>query len=869
MSQLARPDTADPATGPGGGLSGDEAAARLAADGPNELPRAQRPTLRSRFARELREPMAVLLLVAAAVSGLLLDELLDAAAIAVIVLVNATIALVQEGRAERALEALERLDAQLATVVRGGRREVVDASTLVVGDLVLVQAGDRVPADLDLVDAHGLEVDEAVLTGESLPVTKAADGVRDASVPIGDRSGRAHHGTLVTRGAGTGTVVATGSRTELGAIAQQLQSVQREPTPLQRQLAGLTGRLGVAALLVAGGTFAVLVALGRSDGLDEAFLTAVALAVAAVPEGLAAVTTVALALGVGRMAQHGAIVRRLPAVETLGATDVLVVDKTGTLTENRMALAAVVDASGEAHTGGRLPAWLHGPAEDVMVLCNDATAEPPTGDPTERGLLELTPPAQVEGRRAERPRLALAPFTSERRRMGSVHHDGEGLVLLVKGAPEVVLPRCTSCLGATGTTPLDRAAADRLLALAEERATRGERLLALALRTLADVPGDVEPEEAGLELVALVALRDPPRTSAPTSVAAVRGAGVRLVMATGDHPATARAIAREVGVLAGDMDDATAPDDELLGPTVHARVDPDRKLRLVEAFQRAGHVVAMTGDGVNDAPALRRADIGVALGGTGSDVAREAADLVITDDDLATIVVAIREGRGIWENLRKVIDYLVTSNLCEVAVVLSALFLVPALGVPLLPLQLLWINLLTDGLPALALGVDPTSDALMDRPPRSSTARLLDRRHLTHLARRAAVLAAGALATLLVAHHVLDLAPDAARTVLFSTLVLTQVLYAYVVRRRDGASPGRNRWLLASAVGALGLHVLIVVAPFGQRVFDTVALDGRSTALVVLGAVVAPAALWLHARLTPAHTATAPVATAPAAPPVP
>ncbi len=765
------------------GLTEADAAALLARHGPNALPPVRRPSVAARLSRELREPMALLLMGAALVSGVLLGEAVEAVAILAIVVVNAGIALVQEGRAARAMAALEELAAPVATVVRDGRRRRLAARDLVPGDLILLQAGDRVPADLVVVAGDGLAADEALLTGESLPVSKSADGVTDRAVPLGDQDGRLFTGTLVTRGAGQGTVTETGPDTALGAIAADLADARQEPTPLQRQLASLTRRLGVAAVAVAATTFLLSVGVVRSMSTDDAFLTAVALAVAAVPEGLAAVTTVALALGVGRMARRGAIVRRLPAVETLGAIDVLVIDKTGTVTENRMRVEWILTPDGDRLDPEGV---LDGPDSTlgaVLALCNDATLDPPTGDPMERALLEVVGTVQVAAWGHRAPRRGVAPFTSDRRRMSTLHvHDGEWQ-LLTKGAPEAVLPRCSVATDGGRERHLSDEARESLLARVGAAAAGGHRVLAVAWRRLPEAPDDLEDEEHDLVLGGFVVLRDPPRAAAVASVAAVRGAGIRLVMATGDHPATAAGIAQEVGigggtVLTGSEIRSGGLPEDLASVPVIARVDPDQKLDLVTHLQAAGHVVAMTGDGVNDAPALQRADIGVALGGSGSDVAREASDVVVTDDDLATLVAAIHEGRTIHDNMRKVVDYLVASNLSEVIVVLMVLLAVPSLGVPLFPLQLLWVNLLTDGLPALALGVDPAHAGIMARPPRDPALRLLDIGHLRRLAGRGAALALGPIGGLLVAHELWGLSAPTSRTVLFSGLVVAQAAYA-------------------------------------------------------------------------------------------
>ena len=843
------------------GLTTEQARAGLASHGPNVLPTAERPGLGFRLLRELREPMALLLVVAAGLSGLLLGEVVDAVAILVIVVVNATIALVLEGRAERALESLQTLEAPTATVVRDGVRRVIDAAELVPDDLVVLQAGDRVPADLVVLHSDGVEVDEAVLTGESLPVPKVVGGRTDTAA-AGDRDGLLHSGTMVTRGGALGQVRATGRATALGAIAQQLRDVRSEPTPLQRQLDGLTRRLGTAAVVIAATAFGLALVVVDGLGVEGAFLTAVALSVAAVPEGLAAVTTVALALGVGRMAERGAIVRRLSAVETLGATDVLVIDKTGTVTENRMQLTAVIGYDGTVWDAAVAPTHVLDAVRPVLLLCNDATIEPPTGDPTERALLDLTTVAELDTIRGRHPRLGVAPFDSDRKRMSTMHLLDGTRTVLVKGAPESVLPLGIAVLdtGTGSTRPLDDAGREVLASAADGLAAGGQRVLALARREAGGVPTDIASLERGLTIVGLVALRDPPRASAAGSVAAIRSAGMSLVMATGDHPGTATAVAAEIGLGHGPAMTGAAlraegvPADPLV-VRIYARVDPDQKLAIVSALQEGGHTVAMTGDGVNDAPALRRADIGVALGETGSDVAREVADLVVTDDDLATIVAAVREGRGIHDNIRKVIDYLVTSNFAEVMIVIGSLLLVPALGVPLFPLQLLWINLLTDGLPALALGVDPVDPALMGRPPRRADHRLLDRPHLRVLGERAAVLAVVALGTLWVALEVLGMRAAEARTVLFSTVVLSQVMLAFVVRRSIGPVHGEsNRWLWWSAAGSLAAQAFVMVVPTARTVFDTVPLSADGWVLLGVGGLIGPGILaaraaWVRRRL--------------------
>jgi Ca2+-transporting ATPase len=585
---------------------------------------------------------------------------------------------------------------------------------------------------------------------------------------------------------------------------------------------------------------------GNTEALEQAFLGAVALAVAAVPEGLPTVVTLSLALGVRRMARHGAIVRNLPAVETLGSTTVLLTDKTGTLTQNRLQMSEIISGEGKTSVE-ELTKGFHDQVLRVCALCNDATLDPPQGDPIEIALLEAFDPIEIERLRKAAPRVGNLPFDSRRKMMSTLHKGEERFELLTKGAPEAVLAACdwvVTNLGAQRRlTEQDRS---RLLDAVDVLAAAGSRVLALATRSFDDQPSDVAAAESELVLVALVAMHDPLRAEAAATVKDVTDAGVRLVMVTGDHVGTASAVARSAGlthndgeVLTGNQLRTNGPPNDLLSVRVYARVDPEQKLDLVEAFQSAGYVVAVTGDGVNDAPALRRANIGVAMGRGGTQVAREAADLVITDDDLNLVTRAIREGRGIFDNIRKVIDYLVAGNLSEISVLLAGLAFFPDLGIPLLPLQLLWINLLTDGLPALALSFDRHRDDLLYRPMISSAKQLLSVKRLAELAIRALVLAAGAIAALITVRSVGG-SWDQARTAMFIALVFAHLLYAYVVRLP--ARGNRFNPRLAAAVGAgLLLQVGTVLGPF-RDIFGVVAIDSQAWLVAVLGGV-APVAM--------------------------
>ena len=834
------------------GLTETEAAARLT-NGRNELPRAPRVSMVQKIWRQAREPMSLLLLAAAIVSFVALQELGDAIAIGAIVVINISIAIIQEERAADALEALRAAAAPTASVIRSGQPMVIPAAEVVPGDVVLLASGDRVAADLWLTDGWSLEANESMLTGESLAVAKTAASEGDMNIPLADRNWQVYAGTLISAGSGKGLVIATGPMTEVGRIAVHL-SQESPPTPLQKHLAKLSARLGKAAVGIAIAVFVlILVRLGDAPGaVEQAFLAAVAMAVAAVPEGLPTVVTLSLALGVKTMARHGAIVRNLPAVETLGSTTVLLTDKTGTLTQNRMSLASVIPAGGMPAPLEELEGPIGEAIQRVLVLCNDATVDPPQGDPVEIALLEPIEPKELARIRADHPRVANAPFDSRRKMMSTLHRTPEGLELLTKGAPEEVLALTQTVMTAgAGSRNFSSDERDALLDQVNELASKGARVLALAHRRLEQSPPDLFTVEKGLELIGLAVLHDPLRPEAASTVARMSEADIQLVMVTGDHAGTASAVARAAGLTHSQQEVVNGTELRSRGvPTaldsvrVYARVDPEQKVQLVEAFQQAGHVVAVTGDGVNDAPALRRADIGVAMGRSGSQVAREAADLVITDDDLDLVTKAVREGRGILDNIRKVVDYLVAGNLSEVTVVLSGLAFFPDMGLPLLPLQLLWINLLTDGLPALALGFDRHRQDLLIRPSGSPMTQLLSPRRLLVLGVRALAIAGGAIAAL-VAIRTMGGSWDEARTVMFTALVLAHLLYAFVVRLPWRASYANPRLSAAVALGIL-LQGAVVLGPFGDT-FGVVPIDSRSWLVAGLAGVL-PVVLMVLTR---------------------
>ena len=695
------------------GLDNSEARRRLGQHGPNQLKDSGRRPLWHLMLKQFSDFMILVLLAAALISGFI-GELVDTIAILVIITLNAVIGAVQEFRAERAIAALKAMAAPTARVRREGRLQVLPSAELVPGDLILLDAGEVVPADLRLLEGAELELNESMLTGESGGIVKQFEPLATPDLPVGERRNMAFKGARVNRGRAIGVVVATGMSTELGRIAQLLHTVPQLDTPLQQRLAAFGKKLGLVVLAIC----AVIFLMGwlRGEPVLIMFLTSVSLAVAAIPEALPAVVSVALALGARRMSQQRALVRNLPAVETLGSVTYICADKTGTLTENRMR-ARQFFLAGDVRDTIPEAAVQFGRA---LALSNDieANGDEAQGEPTE---LALFLAAKEHGYDKlsllqQFSRVAELPFDSERKRMSTLHRDGEGIRLYCKGAPEKVLPLCTDI--------------DQLLVSgeAEKLALRGNRVLALAPRNFPAIPPQAAllEAEADLSFLGLVALIDPPREEVPQAVRDCIDAGITPVMITGDHPATAAAIAERLGI-------ASSKEQLIAGPAldempsqqlqqrvrelrVYARVTPEQKIRIVEALQANGEFCAMTGDGVNDAPALRQADIGIAMGKGGTDVAREAADMILLDDNFATIVAATREGRHIFDNIRKFIKYTMTSNSGEIWV----LFLAPLFGMPLplLPIHILWINLVTDGLPGLALTAEPEERGIMQRPPR-------------------------------------------------------------------------------------------------------------------------------------------------------
>ncbi|TCP19190.1 cation-translocating P-type ATPase [Simplicispira metamorpha] len=850
------------AVNPDHGLSADEAQRRAAQHGANELTSTQGRSWPGLLADQFKDFMVLVLLGAAVVAGLV-GELTDTLVILVIVVLNAVIGFVQAWRADQAMAALRQLAAAHATVLRAGEAQVVPASTLVPGDIVLLEAGNQIPADLRLIEIAQLQVDESALTGESVTVTKQSGTLAGAGhSALGDRLNMAFKGTTATHGRARGLVVATGMRTELGKVATLLDTGDRT-TPLQRRLAAFGKRLALAVLAICAIVFVVGVLRGEAPLLMA--LTAISLAVAAIPEAMPAVVTVLLALGARRMVAINALVRRLPSVETLGSVTHICSDKTGTLTQNRMH-AELLLAHGQRWTpGDALPSAIHCETLRAASLCNDARHQNGDGDvpgawlgdPTETALVLAAHAGGLDKTQldAAHPRVQEQPFDSDRKRMTTFHPQGDRFVAYTKGAPESVLLCCTAQWTAGGGAPLDRPA---VLASADQLAAQGLRVLALARRQHTRLPDTnaIDAVESELELLGLIALIDPPR---PEALAAVRdciSAGIVPVMITGDHPATARAIAHRLGIVDSlDAPVLTGTDlSELDAATlarqvervrVYARVDPAQKIRIVEALQAQGHFVAMTGDGVNDAPALKRADIGVAMGQGGTDVAREASSLVLLDDNFATIVAAVKEGRRIYDNIRKFVRYSMTGNSGEIwTIFLAPLLLLP---IPLLPIHILWVNLVTDGLPGLALAAEPAERGIMQRPPRAPGESLFAHGMWQH------ILFMGLLISgLCLGVQAWAIASDNAhwQTMVFTVLTLAQM--AHVVAIRSESEPlwrlglRSNQPLLYAVLLTFLLQMATIYVPWLNPIFKTAPLSLGELAICLGAALVVYVAVELE-----------------------
>ncbi|OQW33182.1 MAG: HAD family hydrolase [Nitrospira sp. SG-bin1] len=816
------------------GLKADEVVGRQAQEGSNELPEAPPPSLLKLFLSQFSSLIVWVLIGAAVVSGLL-EDWIDAAAILAIVFLNGALGFVQEFRAERSLAALRKMSVAMARVIREGTPQSIPARDLVTGDVIVLEAGDRIPADARLFYATNFQAQEASLTGESTPVQKQAERLDRTEVPLADRHNMVFMGTVAVSGKARAVVVATALGTELGRIAAMIQKAaeaERAETPLQRRLE----QFGYTLLWLALGVVAVVFVLGylRGEPLVEMFLISVSLAVAAVPEGLPAVVTITLALGVTRMAKRHALIRKLPAVETLGSATVICTDKTGTLTKNEMTVTCVIvddsrfEVTGEGYepvgeireaSGARCEALKPGLRQllTAAVLCNGATLHQENGtwriigDPTEGALLVAAAKAGLAKDELERraPLEREVPFDAERKMMTIVRRTEQGRVAYSKGAPDVLLERCAARITLDGRTEALDDEHRRMISEANASlAHQALRVLGVAHKPLGRPASSDEEVEDGLIFLGLLAMKDPLRPEAAEAVRLCRQAGIRTAMITGDHKETAVAIARELGLhrdgetaLSGsELDGFT---DEQLRQrvervSVYARVSAEHKLRVVQAWKHHGAIVAMTGDGVNDAPAIKAADIGVAMGLAGTDVTKEASDMVVTDDNFASIAAAVEEGRGIFDNIRKTVHFLLSCNVSEVLVMLFATLF--GLPLPLLPIHILWMNLVTDGFPAIALAVDPKAPDLMRRPPRQTQARLLDGGRLWTIAAEGLMLAVIALIAFSYSLFVWQQPIDQARTVTFTVMVAAQLVHAFNCRS--------DRWSLFQ-VGVTTNHALI------------------------------------------------------------
>ncbi len=886
------------------GLSTQEAQARLEKYGRNELREQPRPGFLQRLLNQFKDTV-VLLLIGASIVSAVFGEYEEAAAIILIVILNAVLGVVQEGRAEEALAALKKMSAPEARVLRDGHIINIPEAEVVPGDIVLLEAGNYVPADVRLIESVNLKIDESSLTGESVPVQKDVARSIAPEATLGDRRTMAYKSTIASYGRGKGVVVSTGMQTEIGKIAEMIQSVQEEETPLQQRLNQLGSWLAYGALAICGVVF--LVAFGRAaqhiaqeldivsvrqffeslsnptlrstlfDAGLEAFMTAVALAVAAVPEGLPAIVTINLALGMREMIKRNALIRRLPAVETLGSASAICSDKTGTLTQNEMTAVklfvpgAMVDVSGQGYMpDGRF----HQDGSDIdpselpdivylltgALLSSDAILEGAessngrqyriVGDPTEGALVVAAAKANLTRERlqARYPRINELPFDSARKRMSTLHSDPDAsnrCIMFVKGAPDIVLDLCTHIYDRGEIHPLTQAMRDEISNVNRTMARDALRVLAVAERRFEHEPVDLSPEdhERDLTFVGLVGMIDPARPEVRPAIERARHAGIKTVMVTGDYAETARAIARQIGLLQEGGQVITGQqlqemsDDELAEIVekvdVFARVSPEHKVRIVEAFRKHDYVVAMTGDGVNDAPALKRASIGVAMGITGTDVSKETADMVLTDDNYVSIVNAVEQGRIIYDNIRKFVAFLLTCNLAEIMVI----FLVTLLGAPspLTAIQLLWLNLLTDGAPALALGVEKGDPDVMDRPPRPQSQPIIDGVMQINLVVQTIFKTAVTLIGFYSIYNpnLIGAAAEAnlaeARSVAFTVLAFSELLRAYSARSEHHVvfkiGLFSNKWMQYAILASTVLLLVVIYIPFFNPIFDTVPLS--------------------------------------------
>jgi Ca2+-transporting ATPase len=890
------------------GLPWEEAWKRQGEAGRNELTEGHRVSPITLLLNQFKDFMVLVLLGATLISGLL-GEYLDAITIVVIIVMNGILGFTQEFRAERSLRALKELSAPNANVWREGAVHQIPARDLVPGDIILLESGDRIPADVRFLETNGVYIEESALTGESVAVSKQTGAIAQDEVPLGDQRNLGFMGTMVSRGTAKAIVVRIGMNTEMGKIADLIQNTESMETPLQHRLE----QLGKILIIVAIALTVLVVVAGIMHGQQPyaMFLAGVSLAVAAIPEGLPAIVTIALALGVQRMIKRKAIVRKLPSVETLGCASVICSDKTGTLTQNKMTVTHlwvggdVLEVTGDGYTpvgdiqiGGQSADLLKNPSLSrllhVSVLCNNATLYEEKqelkrkkgkdakenvvsvwnikGDPTEGALVVLSAKSGItqESLSDKYKRIAEFPFDSERKRMSVLVTSENGRMACTKGAPDVLLQHCSYILWDGKVIPFTSTLKQKVMAANEGMARSALRVLGIAYKELksTDRYDDYETVETGLIFIGLTGMIDPPRKEVREAISKCRKAGIKTVMITGDHQTTAEAIAKQLGMIQGSgvslsgQQLASMSDEDLEAKVndtyVYARVSPEHKLRIVKALQRKGHVVAMTGDGVNDAPAIKAADIGIAMGITGTDVSKEASSLILSDDNFSTIVAAIEEGRGIYENIRKFIRYLLASNVGEIMTMFIAMM--AGLPLPLVPIQILWVNLVTDGLPAMALGVDQAEKDLMQHKPRSAKENIFARRLGWKIISRGILIG---ICTLAAFWLVLRADPSDAATLLkaqsvaFATLVMAQLIHVFDCRSSRSIfhrNPLQNRYLVLAVLSSLILMLAVMYVDTLQPIFKTVPLGWKDWILVLIAAGIPTFLMGLGSVLSPKRT---------------
>lgn len=864
------------------GLHSTEVKNRLSEFGYNEMVEKQKPAWWKRFLAQFQDFMVLVLLAATLISAFL-GEYADSVTILAIVMINAILGFIQEHRAEKSMDALKTMVAPTAHVIRNGNLQQIGAREVVPGDILALESGDKIAADARLIDVQNMEVDEATLTGESLPVRKLADKLYSESSPLGDRKNMVYTGTNIVRGRGKAVVCATGMATEVGHIADMIQDVEHESTPLEQRLESLGRWLVWGCLIIC--LVVVVTGVMKGEPLFLMCMAGISLAVAAIPEGLPAIVTVALALGVQRMIKRNAIVRKLPAVETLGCTTVICSDKTGTLTQNAMTVRKIFVAGNTYEVTGtgyeikgnfllnrqefdatKVKSLEH--CLEISVLCNNSILkqnnigisglwrQPKSsgwsieGDPTEGALIIAAAKANIWRRELEKRqrRVAEIPFESERCRMSVIYEKSNANFIYVKGAPDVIVEMCQYYSNNTGEIVLSAAIKAEIMAANEHMTEQALRVLAVAYRQVAKAEASNVSEELekNLVFVGLIGMIDPPREEAKSAIALCRQAGIKTIMITGDHRNTAVAIAKELQMfkeernraLTGSELDALSDVDlsEIINSvTVYARVSPAHKLRIVRALKQQGHIVAMTGDGVNDAPAIKEADIGIAMGFAGTDVTKEAASMVLADDNFATIVAAVEEGRGIYDNIRKFIRYLLSCNLGEVLTMFIATLV--GLPLPLLPVQILWVNLVTDGLPAMALGVDPNNHDIMNRLPRNPRESVFSRGLSRKIIARGLQIGISTVSVFAMVYFYKNNLAEA-RTMAFCTLVFSQMFHVFDCRSEVftvfEVGIFKNKYLIFATGCSLFMQLLVVYYPFMREVFATVPL-GIEDWIIILG----------------------------------